>query len=158
MSTLGTLIRLDRRSFDDIRASGGSEGFHKLVSRPEPFDIDRDWDIVRFLFDADGAPVNPISGGTDFPNSDEQWSRGGPARGFDPAEVEAIHQYLRSTSFDTLVPYLAAAAEAEPKLYPLNRDWLSPLAASSLRTLFGELLEFYAQASANADYVVFLTE
>jgi len=158
MSVLGTLIRLDKSQFDDISASADNDGFAKLMDLPEPFDLDRDWDVVRFLFDRGGAPVNPISGGVEFPGRAQQWSQDGPARCLSPLDVAAVHRYLAAVPFDDLARYLPEVAVADPPLYPENRDWLSPTVVAALRELFGRLLEFFERAVEAGNFVVFLKE
>jgi hypothetical protein len=158
MSVLGTLIRLDKRRYEDILAHPDRGGFRLLNDAPDPLDVDRDWDIVRFVFDQVGAPINPVTGGVAFPSAAHQWSYDGEARCFSAAEAATIVWSLSSDTFADLSGALAAAAAADPPLYPANRDWRAPGTAAALRSRLLELREFFESAAAAGDHVVFRKE
>jgi hypothetical protein len=158
MSILGTLVRLDKSRYEDILADPAGAGFDLLVAAPDPLDVERDWDIVRFLFDRAGAPVNPVTGGVVFPNAREQWSQDGYARCLSPAEAGAVAWTLSSGAFADLSGALAAAATADPRLYPENRDWRAPSMEPALRRRLEELREFFSGAATAGDHVVFRKE
>jgi hypothetical protein len=153
VSVLGSLIRVDEAELDEIRGVGG---VRQLTGHADQLDLGRDWDAVGYLLERGGAPVNPVRGGSDFPDSTREWSWDGPARCLDPVQVRSLSTFLRAAPYQALERYLADTATDRPSLYPANRDWRAPDTARQLGEVFGRLAEFLMAAAARSQYVIFI--
>ena len=104
---------------------------------------------------AAGAPVNAISGGTPFPDEHTGWGYAADSRSLSAGEVQQVAAFLDATPYEVLAVHLPSAADAEPPLYPENRDWNTPEDAAWLGSHYPRLVAFFHAAATAGECTVF---
>lgn len=103
--------------------------------------------MLRFLLDSVGIAVNPISGGSLYPDSDWPWGYDGNSRSLTAEQVRQVADFLKMTPFATLAVHLPAASRAS--LYGNARLDL-PVVRDRFDGLYQDLINFFdAATSAN---------
>jgi hypothetical protein len=154
MSVLGDVARVSPAELERLRTDRHRYDYLSGPDVPK-VDLDRYWDVLRFLMDAAGFSVNPI-GGEPYPDEMSAWGHGMPhsiSCALGPDEVRHAAALLAATPFSALEAHLAAAnAEVE---YPMGRDWTEPDRWSTAADFYRMLGAFFQEAAAAGQCTVF---
>lgn len=153
MSILGDIARVDPQELEALR-SGDTPAYSALANSEHiaSLDLDRAWDILRFLLDAVKIPANPISGGYLYPDEESAWGYNGNSRVLPVEQVRQAAHFLRSTPFETVREHFASASEA--RLYAGH--WLdSPAAGQRIEGYYAALADFCTQAADAGQCTIF---
>lgn len=152
MSMLGSLVRVSPEDVDRLR-SPDAQPYEVLSEHEAQIDLYKYWDVLRFLLDEAGVPVNPMRSGRLYPSEDRAWG------GFDgdsclltADEVQQVAHFLESTPFPVLAAHLGAAAAAP--IYG-TRGLDDPFIQERVSHVYEQLRELFREAAANGDCTVF---
>jgi len=152
MSILGSLVRVPPGLVEELRAPG-ADPYGVLSEHETQIDLDRYWDVLRFLLDAAGVPVNPMRSGRLYPSAEEAWGHDGDSCLLTVEEVRDVSDFLESTPFLAVAVHLRAATQVE--LYPMNREWDSPAMHERVAGFYEETTVLFREAAAAGECMVF---
>lgn len=151
MSILGSLARVSPGLVEELR-SPAAQPYDVLSEHETQIDLEKDWDVLRFLLDAAGAPFNPMRSGRLYPSAERAW-------GYDPnsclltvEEVRQVGHFLDTTPFSAVEVHLSAAKNAS--LYP-DRDWERPIDRYWVERSYDAMVELVREAAAAGDCTIF---
>ncbi|WP_308159750.1 DUF1877 family protein [Micromonospora sp. C81] len=133
---LGDLARLSIDELEEIRRLRVADAYDRLADFDpvRRLDLDRDWRRLAALMDAAGFPINPITGGSLFPDERRAWGDEIRSRHLNVDEVAQGAEHLNRVSFDLLAPHMRSVLEAEGgqhvDLDPSSPDHLKAIALS----------------------------
>ncbi|XVV15301.1 DUF1877 family protein [Actinoplanes sp. CA-131856] len=171
MSVLGEFRRVSPAVLEEIRADP-ERAWDQVDRLPDDLDLDRAWERLATLMDKAGFPLNPISGGTLFPDEAHAFGRDGDSRALTPAQVAEVAARLSRTPFTDLEPHLRPMLDAEgwfqlpepPLLEPFTPtevdfhpvdDETAQAIRNTLAEAYDELAEFFTAAAQNNQSTVF---
>jgi hypothetical protein len=158
MSMIGEYLRVTAAELDRaIRDPDWALDFVEEVqdaeeeTKPAPaearhFTTYKAWDLLRFLLERTGFPVNVIHGEEPFAE-DEDWGYG-PPRYLRPERVRLAAEALRATSYAQLISGVEPAELTSAEVYPLG--WSEPGSLEWGRPGYDGLTQFF-EAAARAD-------
>ncbi|GAA2649547.1 DUF1877 family protein [Paractinoplanes durhamensis] len=169
MSWLGEFRRVPAARLEEIRARP-ADAYDRIVALAGMLDLDRAWQRLSALMDRAGFPVNPIAGGTPFPDASHAFGREGDSRALSADQVAAAAAHLARTPFDELAVHLRAQLESEewvaikelawppePVAYQVDEEMERAL-LDTLAESYKELVAFFAEAAAEQECTVFWAE
>ncbi|GLY23724.1 hypothetical protein Misp04_34560 [Micromonospora sp. NBRC 101691] len=178
MSVLGESVRLSAEHLEELRRLSSIDAFWRLT-KFEPtcrIDLDRFWKRLAPLMDAVAFPINPITGGSPFPDELRAWTEGCGSWWLSVQEVAVVARCLGRTSYEVLTPHIRAVLEAEDVVYadldvdsPNYGKLLPPEEASRMRVTdetvaaveellvepYRELVEFFEAAASHGQCTIF---
>ncbi|MGV9626477.1 YfbM family protein [Streptomyces sp. NPDC003487] len=115
------------------------------------FSTYKTWDLLRFLLERDGFPVNVIHGEHSFAE-DSDWGYG-PPRYLRPDRVRLAAEALRATSYTQLIAGVDPSELTRAEVYPLG--WTEPGSLEWAHPWYDDLTQFF-EAAAKADQAMLL--
>lgn len=151
MSILGSLARVSPDLVEELR-SPAARPYDVLSEHETQVDLDRFWDVLGFLLDAAGAPVNPMRSGRLYPSAEGAWGYDGNSCLLTVEEVRQVWHFLESTPFSAVAIHLGAAKDAS--LYP-DRDWDRSIARYRVERSYDEMVELVREAATAGECTIF---
>ena len=108
MSVLGEYRRLTPEALAEHRADPG-RAYERIVELGDELDLDRSWARLAALLELAEFPVNPVTGGSPFPDEQSTWD----ARALDAGQVATAAAHLRRTPFEVLGRHLRPLLDGE---------------------------------------------
>ncbi|GIE85509.1 DUF1877 family protein [Actinoplanes regularis] len=152
MSILGSLARVSPELLEQLRAPD-AQPYAVLSDHETQIDLDRYWDVLRFLLDAGGVPINPMRSGRLYPSVERAW--GGPDGDsclLAVEEARQVSEFLDARPFSDLAIHLRAAGEAP--LYG-NKQWDRPDIRDRVELLYEEMVQLFRDAADAGECTVF---
>jgi hypothetical protein len=152
MSTLGSLARVSPELLERLRAPEENP-YAVLSDHEEQIDLDRYWDVLRFVLDAAGVPINPMRSGRLYPSAESAWGgHGGDSCLLTVEEVRRVSEFLDARPFSDIALHLRAAVNAP--LYG-NKQWDRPDIRDRIEHLYQEMVALFRDAAASGECTVF---
>ncbi|MFI6823200.1 DUF1877 family protein [Micromonospora sp. NPDC050187] len=155
VSLLGESVRLSMDHLEELRRLPSSDSYRQLTEFDAAYciDLDRFWKRLAPLMDAAAFPVNPITGGSPFPDERRAWTKGPVARWLSVQEVALVAGHLNRTSYDVLVSHIRAVLEAGSSSY-VDDEWVAEV-ETLLAEPYRELVDFYKAAAIHGQCTIF---
>jgi hypothetical protein len=157
MSMIGEYLRLTsaelaRTIEDPAWALELAEQDEDETDEPSPesarhFTTYKTWDMLRFLLQRAGFPVDIVFG--EEPFTDDDWGYG-PPRYLTSERVRTAADALSSTTYDDLVRGVNPAELDTATVYPTG-GWDEPDSLEWARGYYGSLIRFFATAADDGD-------
>ncbi|MBF9131907.1 DUF1877 family protein [Plantactinospora sp. S1510] len=151
MSILGSLARVSPGLVEELR-SPAAWPYGVLSEHETQVDLERYWDVLRFLLDEAGAPFNPMRSGRLYPSAERAWGYDGNSCLLTVEEVRKVWHFLELMPFSAVAIHLGAAKDAS--LYP-DRDWDRPITQYWVERSYDAMVELVREAAAAGDCTIF---
>ncbi|MEV4539346.1 DUF1877 family protein [Asanoa sp. NPDC049518] len=152
MSILGSLVRVSPNLVEELR-SPGADPYDVISELDTQIDLDRYWDVLRFLLDAVDVPINPMHSGRPYPNAEDAWGHDRSSCLLTTDEVRQVSHFLEKTPFSEVAVHLKDATKVQ--LYPMNRQWNSELMFDRVKVSYDEMVELFREAARNGECIVY---
>lgn len=151
MSILGTLVRVSPQLLEELR-SPEARPYAVLAEHDTQIDLDRFWDVLRFLLDEAGVPVNPMRSGTLYPSAELAWGYDGNSCLLTTEQVSRVSYFLDARPFEDIAVHLRAAAQAP--LYA-SRQWEEPSTRERIEQEYEAVRRLLREAAEAGECTVF---
>jgi hypothetical protein len=151
MSRLGTLARVSPELLEQLR-SPEAKPYEVLSEHETQIDLDKSWDVLRFLLDEAGVPVNPMRSGRLYPSAERAWGHDQNSCLLTVEEVRRVWRFLEATPFRNIAMHLRAGIDT-----PLYPGWQldDPLVRRAMEPEYEAMVELFGDAAAAGECVVF---
>ena len=158
MSVEGDFASLTAERLEEIRATP-AEAYDLVlggVGCVGHLDIERSYRGLAILMEADGFPVNPITGGTPFPDDRHNWGTTIESRSLTVAEVARAADTLLATPYSQLERHRYPLALGEEFSRPIDEDFLDSR-LTRLGQFYPLLAAFFADTAERGLCTIFWT-